>query len=73
MANMLSHATVIENQEYIHEPPNYEAKLHIYKSQVIIPYSISEKTHDFMGLTYDPYVDLTISRISSLLTIGRNP
>lgn len=59
MANTLSCAQVIANQEYVPEPPNYEEKLHIYKSQVIIPYSISEKTYALMSLMYDPSADLT--------------
>ncbi|KAI5411969.1 hypothetical protein KIW84_056871 [Lathyrus oleraceus] len=59
MANMFPCATMIWNQECVLEPPNYEEKLHIYKSQVIIPYSIFEKTHALMGPMYDPYADRT--------------
>lgn len=57
LAPMLPSATCIVNQEYVLEPPNYEEKLWIYKSHVIIPYSISRKTHALKGLF--PYVDLT--------------
>lgn len=37
LAHMILSATAIGNQEYVSEPPNYEEKLWIYKSQVIIP------------------------------------
>lgn len=59
MANMIPCATVVGNEEYVREPPNYEEKLRIYKSQVLIPYTISETTHALMGLMHDPSEDLT--------------
>lgn len=46
LAHMLSFVNIVGNQEYVLEPPHYEEKLRIYNSQVIIPYSISENTHD---------------------------
>lgn len=52
-------ATVVGNQEHVLEPQNYEEKLCIYKSQVLIPYAIFETTHALMGLMHDPSEDLT--------------
>lgn len=65
MVNMLPRAKVVGNQEYIHEPPNYEEKLCIYKSQVLIPYTISETTHALMGSMCDPSEDFTKLRYFS--------
>lgn len=59
MANMFPCAPVIGNQEYVTEPPNHEGKLSIYKSQVLISYSIFEKTYALVGHMYDPAADLT--------------
>lgn len=59
LARVLSFASVVGNQEYVPEPPHYEEKNRIYKSQVIIPYSISGNTHALMSPTHDPLVDLT--------------
>lgn len=59
MENMLHCATVNGNQIYVLELPNYEDKLRIYKSHVIIPYYIYEKIHALMGPMYDPYADIT--------------
>lgn len=49
LANMLPCANVVGNQEYVMESPNYEEQLCIYKSQVIIPYSISRNIHALLN------------------------
>lgn len=59
LAHMLPSANVVGNQEYVPEPPHYEEKLCIYKSQIIIPDSISGNIHALMGPMCDPSVDLT--------------
>lgn len=59
LAHMLSFAIGIGNQEDVLEPLNYEENHQIYKSQVIIPYSIYGKTHALMGPMPDTYVVLT--------------
>lgn len=59
MANMIPCITVVGNQEYISEPPNYEEKLRIYKSQVLIPFTISGTTHALMGPMHDPSEEVT--------------
>lgn len=59
LGHMLPSGTCIGNHEYVPGPPNYEEKIQIYISHVIIPYSISGKTHALMGPMHDPYVDLT--------------
>lgn len=58
-AYMLHHTTVIGNQEYVLEPPNFEEKLWIYKSRILIPYGISRISHALMGPTLDPAEGLT--------------
>lgn len=59
MANMIPCATIVGNQEYVPEPPNYEEKLCICKSHVLIPYTICKTTHALMGPMSDPSEDLT--------------
>lgn len=54
MANMLTDATVKGNREYVPEPLNLEEKLRIYKSQVLIPYTIYGTNHSLMGSMLDP-------------------
>lgn len=72
MAKMIPCATVVGNQEYVPEPSNYEEKMRIYKSQVLIHYTISKITHALMGPMCDPYEDLTKFRDFSLVIIGQN-
>lgn len=73
MTDMLPCATVVENRQYVPEPPNNEEKLCIYKSQVLIPYTISEITHAIMGPMRDPSEDLTKLRHFPPLILGQNP
>lgn len=58
LATRMQSAVLVENQEYVPKPPNQEEKLFIYKSQVLIPYSISDKIHALMGPLSDPEVDV---------------
>lgn len=53
-AYKLHNTIVIGNQKYVPEPPNFETKLQIYKSQVLTPCPISGINHAFMGPTLDP-------------------
>lgn len=72
LATKLQSAILAGNQEYVLEPPNQEEKLWIFKSQVLIPYSIFGKTHALMGPMHDPSVDITKLIDFSLLTTEHN-
>lgn len=50
----------------------YEENQRIYKSQVLIPYTIREITHALMGHMRDPSKDLTKLRYFFLLIIRQN-
>lgn len=58
LATILQSAIFVGNQEYVPELPNREKKLRIFKSQVLIMYSIAGKTHALMGPMSDPIVDI---------------
>lgn len=49
--------SLVGNQEYVPEPPLLEEKRKIYQSQVLIPLTITGKTHMYMGHLPDPNVD----------------
>ncbi|KAI5435214.1 hypothetical protein KIW84_021868 [Lathyrus oleraceus] len=58
LATRLQSSILVGNQECVPELPNQEHKLHIFKSQVLIHYSIYGKTHALMGQMSDPTVDI---------------
>lgn len=56
LAAKLNVPLTVGKHEYVPKPPMEEERTRIRKSQVFIPYSISEKTHAFLGPLRDPNV-----------------
>lgn len=52
-AYTLDDVTAIGNREYMLEPTNLEEKLRIFKSQVLIPFTLSGNEHALMGPMLD--------------------
>lgn len=48
---------LVENQEYIPEPPLLDKKLKIYQPRILILLTIASEMHAYMGLLPDPNVD----------------
>lgn len=54
--------TDMGNQQYVPEPPLAEEKRRIYQSRVLIPISVSGKTHAMLGPLLDATVNLDSRR-----------
>lgn len=48
-ATKLMHPLTIDGKEYVPEPPFAEEKAKIWSSQVLIPFSLSDKPLAFLG------------------------